>query len=337
MWGRPEDILDPRVLENTCSRIFYPQADFELWHFEYQVARPLKNISDKFLCIRYKSILFNFGFLADSIRDHAPLDKSFRSSLWWLKKLYQTSLEFKWRDQSLPPSSPEIEYIYTSYKTIPHKTGSAHPGYIVRYGERWWLERFLKEGDMRVTPSPAYSMMKGDKARHDNENIKSQYLRGDKTKITNMDGTYIPPIGDVQKSTEITTGFYNVSFSTEFDTRLLNAFVGRENANQKAALVIWDIPEFLRRVESWSVQNIPDFYCIANEIQYYDPYEYYNIKKLPAALRKEFSFAYQREYRLLWDPVCFKIKNSSFHAFINPIDDIATLFSEHLEYLGGLR
>jgi hypothetical protein len=98
---------------------------------------------------------------------------------------------------------------------------------LFRYSKREWLEPALAEGKFRISPASAYKQMEGDKARQDDELVKSFTKPKEGAKVTHMkSGNIIPLKGDITFKSELKIDYYTLCFSTEYHNYLYDDVEG---------------------------------------------------------------------------------------------------------------
>lgn len=114
--------------------------------------------------------------------------------------------------------------------------------------------------------------------------------------------------------------YHLICFSCVWDTKLFEEF------EADTCVAIADSSEFSRRVEEAGKVLFPGWYYIDCPVQYFDPYELGRNEYIDSSLSKDFRFAYQNEYRILWS----NIEGVPIHGFqfinIGSSHDIMTMY-----------
>lgn len=274
--------------------------DTELWDFVNMGRRHLQNVTDQQLHQRLHDIDRNIQFLDDGLtpRDELPPERGWISPWWWLRARHWTMHEFQHRSLS-PIPSPEI---LGMPELAPAFRGVIAGGnrLLVRVSEEKWLIQLL-HGRMRFAPAATYNDRNLGLARSDNEMGKTYKRPGQVLRITTESGDPIVPIGDVEtlSARRDDRPYWFCSFSSDLDPRLASEFVSSGNA---AFLVVFDPMALVRRALPFLNRAAPH---AAKELfpnEYYDPY-YPPRGRLHPHVDKEFHFAYQREMRMILDPL----------------------------------
>ncbi len=287
----------------------------ETWEMEYQVARFLKNVDDDALAQRYKDICRNFTVLARKESNVIPIN-TFLSSWYWYRKEHLTRYEIMLRRNSLPTIPPtQRSEVYAPVRPKWPNSGTV----LFRYGEAEFMKRFVENGEIRISPASVYK--DGDEAhpRTDDELNKHQWLAGHHTTIQTSDGIRIPIIGDVKETISTLNNYYTLCTALEFEPVIFKEF------DYDACVLIKDTKAFAKRIELAFMNKFPQWYFHHNPVEYYDPYERYPNQYFEPTMCKDFRFAYQMEYRFIWNS--FGQGEAKDYTVINvgALDDICEL------------
>jgi hypothetical protein len=160
-----------------------------------------------------------------------------------------------------------------------------------------------------------YALMENDPARRDDELTKNSYSPGAYVTITLPNGQQSSPIGDMKYSVA-GTDYFLYCVSCDWDPDLMQDF------NADGCVVIKDPDAFAQRLERAAANQIGDWYFHHCPVQYYDTYERLPKEHIDNAMSKDFRFAYQREYRLLF--AGFGKTATGFVSLeLGPLNDIA--------------
>ena len=83
---------------------------------------------------------------------------------------------------------------------------------------------------------------------------------------------------------------------------------------------------FAQRLDNAAKAQLEGWYFHHNPIEYFDPYEISKNQYLNARMCKDFRFAYQREYRLLWMCPMSREASGFMYLDLGPLDDIAETY-----------
>jgi hypothetical protein len=288
----------------------------DLWDLEYVTYRYLKGMSEKALRDRYAAVVHSMGTYLTPGRDVIPII-SYQSSWYWFRKEHQTRLEFALRGMPAPSLTP------CPLRNIgPVQNLGAVPNgekVIFRYGKRKHLEEMLVEGKIRFAPAQQYRGEDNNTARRDEELQKHSFMAGQYTTITLPNGQKIRPRGDVRRTVS-GAGYHMVCFSCVWDDQLFDAF------DADACVAVLAPEEFTNRVEMRGQAAFPGWYFHHNPVQYFDPYQIGRHERIDASMCKDFLFAYQNEYRILWAQLRAAAIDGARFISSGSIRDIAKLY-----------
>lgn len=235
--------------------------------------------------------------LVSSERDLIPIN-SFLSSWYWFRKEHQTRLEFALRHIDLPVEAPVDVHFDNAHAGAPVRPRHPNAGDVIfRYGKRSHIEGIVHDGAIRISPASSYKAMEDDTALQDTEESKASFQQGERTRITSHAEGRIPGMDD-DELTASSTDYYVFCASCDWDRNLFTSFDGAD-----ACLIIKDVEEFGRRLESAASARLSGWRCFHGPVHYFDPYERVGYERINLGISKDFKYAYQREYRFLWMPL----------------------------------
>jgi hypothetical protein len=312
----PSRLPDKRILNSSEHKEVH--YDPEFWEFEYLIDRYLENINDTLLTQRYEAIARNFSRLVGEDR-HTISIFSFLSSWYWYRKEHQTRLEFDLRNLSLPvvkfkSSSIEKDCELPALPKYPN-SGDV----IFRFGSSKYMEPMIERGEIRIGHASQYKQGQIDDPRTDDELNKHAFISGNNCRIITESGIQISPIGDV-KRTISAQDYFVICSACGYHPELFNDF------SADCCIVIHDPEEFASRIdlafrhkfdESWLFHH--------NPVEYFDPYEMHRNGLFDAVMCKDFSYAYQMEYRFVWLSTKKQPAEGYHHLDVGSLKDIASL------------
>jgi hypothetical protein len=288
--------------------------------------RYLEHLPTCELLQRYMGIVQNLAYLLDAERDKPPVHCGFISSWWWIERYIQMRKEFELRGMDDVPFPPDISLIGEPHPPLIAPNSSR----IFRFGQGAHLEGTLSQGHIRVAPASEYKGTGLNAAQSDNELRKPHFSHGSKVKAQTEDGKPFEIKGFLEYS-KSGGDYYTVCASREYDRRLQRAFgVG-------AALAIWDVDEFSARLAAAVAKTLPGWTYFDLPTEYYDPYRLEPKQHVTNQFSKNFSYAYQREYRFMWrskQPLDKPLE--AFFVDAGDLTDIATLLDAYGNVVGGL-
>lgn len=291
----PERLPHPDAIRSVGDNRHGYEPEF--WEFQYEIYRYLERVTEGCLIERYRNILRNMKVLISRDSDAIPI-QFFLSSWYWFRKEHQTRLEFALRDVLLPLDPSDGVAYYHEVLGAPVRLKHPNVGAVLfRYDKRIHIEKIAREGIIRIRPASDFREMVHDRARNDEELSKKAFLPGAHTRITTKDGRKIPVLGNVERTVSM-PDYYLFCMALDWHPVLFNDF-----GDADACIVVKDAELFARRMEMAASPHLPGLYFHHHAIQYFDPYEK-GLKNeyFDAAMCKDFSFAYQREYRFIWFP-----------------------------------
>lgn len=171
-------------------------------------------------------------------------------------------------------------------------------GQLFKFGDSKYLEPMLCDGSVRIFPAARYDDPSLLPAQRDNELARTVMLDASRMQITHtgVDGITRPiqAIGKAEVTARAGNNFYVWCVTTTFDPRLFDDFGG------DTCLIIHDPATFLARMYAAMTEALPDWPGCSILVHYYDPVRPGDAVLSP--LDKDFRYAYQREFRFLWDP-----------------------------------
>ncbi len=311
----PDQLPTPGALR-SCNQT-KNNYDPEIWEFQYEAYRYLKNVSDHELDERYRELHRNFCILVRPERNIIPID-SFLSSWYWYRKEHQTRYECFLRKHPLPLKIPVPR---GNFPAPIRPKGPNSCDILFRYGKLKFMKPFFEKGEVRISPASVYKDGPLSDPRTDDELNSYRHLPGQYSQVTTKKGKVIPIIGDIHETYSSPADYYALCMSCDFDPNMFEKF------QYDSCLIIKEPKQFAARLEAATKDILKGWYCYHNPIEYFDPYEPHNNQYLDPAMCKDFSFAYQMEYRIIW----FNNNNQGTaedHVFlsIGPLKDICSLY-----------
>lgn len=262
----------------------------DLWALDYETRRYLSGMTENDLRDRHASIIRNMDSYTEPYRDAVPIN-SYQSSWYWHRKEYQTRLEFILRGAD-PPLCEFAPAISNSGESEAEEIPNGNK-FIFRYSKRKYMRQMIEQGQIRFSPAERYDNEKYNDARRDDELNKHAYIPSKNAKITDESGRTTNVIGDIRRTVS-GPDYHLVCFSCVWNEKLFADF------DADTCVKILDTNEFAKRIESAGKMTFPDWYFHDCPIQYFDPYEQDRHEPFDSAMSKDFRFAYQNEYRIIW-------------------------------------
>ena len=151
-------------------------------------------------------------------------------------------------------------------------------------------------------------------------NVKSTpiYQAGIQT-FTHESGQRLNVIGDIRRAIG-GPKYHLVSFSCVRDSELFKDF------QADTCVAVTNPAEFAKRLEEAGRSVFPGWYFHNGPIQYFDPYELTKNERLDSAMSKDFRFAYQNEYRIMWSQMTAAPVDGVQFVDIGPAQDIMKMY-----------
>jgi hypothetical protein len=309
------DILPNEEAIKSCGQNIH-NYEPEFWEYFYVNYRYLKNITNEKLNERYKILSRNLHVLTSFERHIIPIN-SFLSSWYWYQKEHQTRYEFLLRGMPLPNSLPEPR---KPIKKPFSPKGANSCDVIFRYGELKYMKLIVDEGIIRISPASEYKNGNASDPRTDDEINKHRWELGDKIKIITQGVKEHSIIGDMKRTSSTSNNYYTLCCSCDFEPTIFNEF------NYDSCVVIRNPEEFAIRLEKAAKKQLPGWYFHHNPTEYFDPHVLTKNQHVSATMSKDFSYAYQMEYRFVWHPLNNGNAEEYIEVNIGSLKDICELY-----------
>jgi hypothetical protein len=274
---------------------------------QYRADRYMAHLSPAELRQRFLDVLSNTVELLDSGQlglAQAPADPAF-----WMSRFTHLHEEFTLRQTGLPafpslgpdapkclprPTHPDHPPSVAILKTLPAR-GDA----LFKYGQHQNLKKVFTEGTIRLNPASSYEDPSLNPAVRDAEltftyQVRPSPLTGSFTDPLNGTTLLIPP-GQGFKYTVSTDDYLVFCCAAARSNRLYQAFPA------DACLVITDPSRFLREAGEAGQGDLPGYSFGYAGVRYVDPL-IATPDGRPVHAIKHFRFAYQKEFRCIWQP-----------------------------------
>jgi hypothetical protein len=278
------------------------------WRTQYRRDRYLQNLSADEIAERTNDVMNNLMTLTEDQKiGIRPMDEA---GNYWSATFTHILEECVLREYQPPFPMDQIkEWHHPQYdwpgidKAIAaFKARNLNPGeYLVKYGEYQFLQPALEEGKIRISPASRYADPSLNYAIRDSELELKIHLRSTNTKnevleeLSDELNPLVQAVGDVTEVLSASTNYYVYCMAAEFDIRLFGDF------KADACLLITKPLVFIDRLLRAVGEKLPHWRRGGVGVKYIDPM---NTTKEEIDLHycKDFSYAYQKEYRLIWSP-----------------------------------
>jgi hypothetical protein len=300
----------------------------EAWRAAYRMDRYLKRASIEALERRSQDIASN---MLDVNEAGQLTPGNFRNNMvWWelwthiLEELAIRGTEYGSVQLMTPDQFPWI-----THPDIPRglrilRNRKIPSGSLVRLGQKEHIKASFNLGRFRIAPAASYSDPSLNPAIKDDELSVTAVASGEHAIVrpfdpkTGKSGDPIPVIGEITYSRSLRDNFYVVCMTAGYSPRLLDDF------SADALIAIHNVDRFLIRIEKAVKQERPELSLGANVVTYYDPYRV-KPDAIDPFFSKNFRFAYQKEYRLVWYSEGLPLDCEPFFVEIETMRDIASL------------
>lgn len=194
---------------------------------------------------------------------------------------------------------------------------------FVRYGHRKFIEPTYGAGQIYVSPAADFNDPSLNTAIADDELSAEFYPAPNPITIQKVSRTgklvttkITPTATTIRHS--YTSNYLICCFSQLLNPRMFLDF------DYDACIVIRDVATFNKRVMEATKTQLPDFKLFAMPVQYYQP-SIAPFGSIWVPIAKSISFAYQREFRLLWIPDKPTLKLNPLKLKLGDFSDIADL------------
>lgn len=310
----PKIYPSARAIKSSKQNIHNYEPEF--WEFFYDIKRYLQHVTTDELIQRYKDLCRNFKVLTNAERHVIP-NNSFLSSWYWYLKEHQTRYEFHLRGIEIPCGLP------TPRSQIAKPSSPKGPNscdIIFRYGEEKYMRKFVDQGKIRISPASKYKSGNSFDPRTDDEINKHSWQNGNNIKITTQAGDEMPVLGNLKRTASTLYNYYTLCLSSDFEPIIFEEF------SYDACVIIKNPNAFAERLKEQTDKKVRQWYYLHCPIQYFDPYDLGANEFFDAAMMKDFSYAYQKEYRFIWDPLNKDNPQEYIEVELGPLNDICELY-----------
>jgi hypothetical protein len=173
--------------------------------------------------------------------------------------------------------------------------------YLLKYGMEEHLRPMIDRGTFRVSPATSYDDPSLNPAIRDEEmefveeiyEATLSFPEGGDYSIPVQHWTKVP-ITKGQAILQAKGNYYIACFADAFEHRLFDDF------GYNACLVIRDPARFIDQIKRCAATVLPEWTFTANRVIYRDPY--HPLRNDRICFSKHFRYAYQQEFRLVWNP-----------------------------------
>jgi hypothetical protein len=192
---------------------------------------------------------------------------------------------------------------------------------IFRFSKREHLIPMLQKGTVRFAAASTYADPSLGGARADDEVRKARFYPARHTKLRLADGSEVMPSADLVEHATA-RNYYVLSMACDYRPLFFSEF-----RDSDACFVIHDVDAFAERLETIVSRDLPEWLFHHNPVEYFDPHERASPQDaFFAELCKDFTYAYQMEYRFICYPPPRQAAVGDRFFNIGSLRDIAKLF-----------
>lgn len=302
----------------------------EYWEMHYRQEPYLRHLTADQLAKRFRDVMNNLMTIEkDQKIGIIPMDER---GDYWSAAIAHIYEEYRLRDGI--PQQDTQKLIYPKYdwpgvdKALAKVTAMGLvPGqYLVRYSRYDYLKDALEKGKIRINPATIYRDQSLNRAVRDDELALTLYPHqsaeeaASLAKFSDDLKNPVQPLGAVNVSVTAPTNYYVYCMTSEFALRLFADF----EAN--ACLIVTKPQIFVERLLKGGLDKLPCWTAFGVGVHYVDP----AIKTegdIDILYSKDFSFAYQKEYRLIWKPPTTETVLNYIEVEIGNLEDCCELIS----------
>jgi hypothetical protein len=279
------------------------------WRAEYSSRRYLREAHNEVVKRRWEILLTNI-WMAPGDGVPLPVEDPWRTTL--LERLSHAAEELARRSsvRDLPDTLEAlVQAASATYTPVDALKGRPLPSspYLVRFSKGNHIADALERGRFRIAPAASYSDSSLNAAQKDDElshfvvtpdkalKIKLYGYTADATPEEKASPRSLPVVTKELFEYSNTGNFYVLCLTDRYDARMFHDF------DADAAIVITNPRLFLKRIGKAMKRLAPGCSLGHKPVRYYDPYIDQRVDLKPP-FSKNFSFAYQKEYRLAWQP-----------------------------------
>lgn len=302
----------------------------EAWRMAYRMDRYMRSASIEEIEERSRDISINLMNVNES--GQLSPGSSNNDSIYWWELWTHVLEEFALRSVDHMKLDLMAPFPWISHPDLPRglrilgRRKLPKTDFIARVGQREHMKAAFERGSFRIAPATSYADPSLNPAIRDEELSVTAIRSGDTATIrpfdpaTGISGDPIEAIGNISFSQTMQENFFVLCMTRGYQPRILDDF----EAN--SLLIIHNVNRFLIRLEKAVKRMRPDLTLVARPITYYDPYRV-QPKDLEAPFSKNFRYAYQREYRLVWHKPGLGFDEEPFFVEMGTLSDIAILFN----------
>jgi len=293
------------------------------WRLQYDSDPYLHHLDAVDLNRRLRTILKNLLFVDRGVLPHELTSEE------WQELFVHVEAEYSRRGFSLAdaiktaniaaawPQMKRGEAVMAAY--------SGPPGQLFRFSKLKFLKPLYERGELTIFPATTYSDASLLPSQHDNELARTVLADGTKARIEHTDRAGVrhelKAISSIKYQMASRTNYYVWFTTTVYDARLYDDF------DADACLIIHDAEIFIDRLFRSVSVALPRWVGAEKLVRYFDPLR--TFREVLASFEKDFDYAYQREFRFVWDPPAPDIKRDlpPLSVTLGPLNDVCSIIA----------
>jgi hypothetical protein len=273
----------------------------ERWRRDYSSDPYLHHLDSVDLNARLRTILVNRIFVDRVTLPHELTD------LEWQELLAHVECEYERRNVSLADAIASVDTL-KSWPRLERgaqilSTYTGPRGQLFRFSKLKYLKPLIDHGELTIFPAAKYADPSLLRSQRDDELARTILADGTNAVIEHVDRKgvrrRIPGVGSVKYTMSSHTNYYAWFTTTAYDPRFFDDF------DADACLIIHDANVFTNRLLRAVRDVLPLWVGAEMLVRYFDPL--HGEGEVLSGFEKDFAYAYQREYRFIWDPASLDI------------------------------
>jgi hypothetical protein len=293
------------------------------WREEYRGRRYLEHATNEVLQARLLDLTKNAYFCHSDGLMYSKGDDT--KWMCWLTHIFEESTLRAGRSVLRRP--PGAHYRNARRAAELWDPLNIHKGtYFLKFGEAKYVRPMYEYGKFMISPASKYADPSLNDAIRDNYERRIEtfssggtvgFIKGVEYKVPPEMRKPIPIIGPMKYTTEYDSNCYMACFGMRYEYRLF------DDMSYDSCLVIRDPRRFIERVKMCSEDELPGWTGRASPVIYHDPF--HPSCNNDVLFSKHFRFAYQKEYRIVWEPPDKQAALSAISLELGPLTEYCDL------------
>jgi hypothetical protein len=195
------------------------------------------------------------------------------------------------------------------------KLGLSRGSYLLKFGHAVHLRALFEDGRIQISPASSYADPSLNSAIQDNE-LEFTQESVETTIAAPPEGDYsipreqwipVPLVGPVKYRYQQENTYYVSCLASQYEYRLYEDF------GYDACLVIREPERFISKMKVCGEAALSGWCFRASPVTYLDPCHPIPDRDIDIPFIKHFKFAYQHEFRIVWEPPMMRPAHRTFH------------------------